>query len=290
MLFQIFGYLAPMFLSIQAMAVPSSDVAVVRRSFDLENPELPTELASYAPALRIRSNNNVAMGVITSNTAIAGAACTFGGPFVCGGAVILAVISNFFVFYLSRSTPRKRDIDSVFYHEPYIPTANCGLGCKLDAAGLLERQWYPIGNMTTNGIYHDIHHWRSGNIRGLRAYQGGFNSVHLKRTDEDSDGGFVGDYYWISPNENAYDSFDSTQSEIQSASNDITNFMQSNNALEVCVDFGDSDGELNEGVLTLGWNNQAFQYSSESVLESHLAECQIGQMDHDLSSTEDDNL
>ncbi|RDB18466.1 hypothetical protein Hypma_000299 [Hypsizygus marmoreus] len=278
---------------VPALATPIRDLAVREPLIAVEE---GTALALRDPRLQTR-RRDVALGLITSNTAIALAACAFGGPFTCAGVAIAAVLTNFFTFYLSRSNgpggSPVRSLDMITetaFHEKFAPTADCSVACKLDAANVPAGEWLHIGNTVANGIDHEIHHMRNGSINGLRAIQKSTSHAKDRRQDQDSEGGFIGDYYWIAPNPQAYGDFHSTSSIIQSASNDVTNYVQRHNGLEVCVDFGDDTGELNEGVLTLGWNNQPFLYSSIDVLESHLASCQLGELFHSGTDVEDDDI
>ena len=87
------------------------------------------------------------------------------------------------------------------------------------------------------------------------------NESLAARTDEDNDGGFVGDYYWQYNNEGPYDSFDS--------SSDSTSFFAANaggwmvdsaQAISACAEFTDESGVLDNGIVTLGWNNQPYEW------------------------------
>jgi hypothetical protein len=87
-------------------------------------------------------------------------------------------------------------------------------------------------------------------------------SSHSKRADlydQDENSSLIGDYNWNHPNEQAYDSFH------------VNNHMESGNWIEVCVDFGDSDGTLDSGVCAVGWNNEHFIFNSQADLDNTLA-------------------
>ena len=114
-----------------------------------------------------------------------------------------------------------------------------------------------------DGIFHDLHYQRNGTFSGLRAIQyGPVDQLSKRQTfenGEDNDGGMVVDYYFYDENETAYDSFDSTSTLISDFANDAIGDMESSSTIIECADFGDSDGILNGGLLTVGWNNQAYQ-------------------------------
>jgi hypothetical protein len=269
-----------------AVAISSSDLAIKGR-----------DPASELQVLDQRVNNRVVIAAITSNVAVAGAACLFGGPWTCIAIGSLALLHAFYATYLATNTGPANDggarslggvvlkIDAAV-----APASSCGLKCKLESLEFEGgKEWSSIGNVTVDGIYHDLHYSRSSDIHGLRVHQTSGSDSNGKRNEED-EGGFVIDYYWNAPNVAAYDSFGSTNSEINEANNDLIGYMQPRNAIEACTDFTDYDGELNTGLMTVGWNNQAFQYSSESAKQAHLSECQVGQIEHDDGDVDDTGL
>lgn len=90
---------------------------------------------------------------------------------------------------------------------------------------------------------------------------------------EHNDGGLVVDYYFLDENESAYDSFHSTSTLIKNFANDAISDMASSNTVIECADFGDSGGILDGGLLTVGWNNQAYQIDEPGESESLTREC-----------------
>lgn len=66
--------------------------------------------------------------------------------------------------------------------------------------------------------------------------------------------------------------------------------MEPLDALEICLDFEDTNGIMNEGVFAMGWNNQAFQYSSTSAIDARLTKCQYGQILHDGETEQEDGV
>ena len=167
------------------------------------------------------------------------------------------------------------------HHETFQPTADCGLHCQL-ASKIPEGVWTHTGNATFNGHMHQIHHFRNGSTMGIRAYQkNGAVSGTLKKRDpydqEDYES-VVGDYYWNYGTGAAYDSFHSTTDEINSAGNHVGTYMANNNYIAACVDFEDSTGLLDDGVISVGWNDQPYIWNSQSALDSQISTCNIGNL------------
>ena len=94
------------------------------------------------------------------------------------------------------------------------------------------------------------------------------------RQDPDNDGGFVGDYSWISNNEGPYDSFHSTSAGTSYFAANAGGWMvDSAQSIAACASFSDSDGILDNGLLTLGWNNQEFQWNEPGEMEAAYSDC-----------------
>lgn len=274
-------------------------------------------------AISPRVDDTMLIAVLVQNSDVAVADCTFGGPWVCILAVAYASLVSFYAAYSAESDMSNIPVATTFFpHNEYMPTPGCRIACQLEAK-ISEGMWTPIGSGIIDRVVHDYHHYRSGKTLGIRVYQGGYDAGAngtTKRTDEHENGGFVGDYYWIAPNEAAYDSFHSTDAEIHGmlysrffhpssrfillfqltdrlivgyaeAANDMVNFMRPRNAIQVCVDFTDSDGVVNEGLFTIGWNGKAFQFpGGQAELDEQLAKCQYGQILHDGEAQEEYNL
>lgn len=94
------------------------------------------------------------------------------------------------------------------------------------------------------------------------------------RSDPDNDGGFVGDYSWLSNNEAQYDSFHSSSDGTSYFASNAGGWMiNSAQAIAACADFTDAQGTLDNGLLTLGWNNQEFQWTEPGEEESIYNSC-----------------
>jgi hypothetical protein len=203
------------------------------------------------------------------------------------------------------SVPTRRGLlSSVVYniHSDYAPTESCNMLCQLQNK-IPDGEWTNIGNATVDGVFHHVHHFRNGTSRGMRAWQTSdpttttSSQTRRKRQnpydqDEDSEG-MVGDFYWTSTsaNDEAYDTFNSNTGIDDEAANDITNFMESGNYIEACVDFYDTDGVLENGVIAIGWNGEPFIFSSQSALDEQLAQCNLGTIfSGSDGASADDNL
>lgn len=68
------------------------------------------------------------------------------------------------------------------------------------------------------------------------------------------------DYNWSSTSETAYDSFHSTSSMIDGFATDMVDDLQDANSIQGCCEFEDSDGLLDGGLISIGWNNQPFEF------------------------------
>ena len=95
-------------------------------------------------------------------------------------------------------------------------------------------------------------------------------------SDPDNDGGFVGDYSWLSNNEGPYDSFHSSSAGTSYFASNAGGWMiNSQQAIAACADFTDGDGTLNHGLLSIGWNNQEFQWDWQpGEMQAIYSECQ----------------
>ena len=96
-----------------------------------------------------------------------------------------------------------------------------------------------------------------------------------RQSDPDNDGGFVGDYSWLSNNEGSYDSFHSTSDGTSFFAANAGGWMiDSSQAIAACADFTDGDGTVDHGLMTIGWNNQEFQWTEPGEEEAAYSECQ----------------
>ena len=140
----------------------------------------------------------------------------------------------------------------------YPPVAGVGTRYRLEHEAP-EGDWRPIGNATIDGVFHAIHYKRNGTLNGLRSVQYGSAEDFVKRAEDDY-GGVVVDYNWNSLSEAAYDSFHSTSSQVTDLGDDIAGGMESANSILTCADFADSDGRLDEGLVSVGWGGEGYQF------------------------------
>lgn len=84
----------------------------------------------------------------------------------------------------------------------------------------------------------------------------------------------MGDYSWVSNNEGPYDSFHSTEAGTSYfAANAGGWIADSSHSIASCASFSDSQGTLNNGLLTIGWNNQEFQWTEPGEEEAAYNSC-----------------
>lgn len=87
------------------------------------------------------------------------------------------------------------------------------------------------------------------------------NATLSARIDEDNDGGFVGDYYWQYNNEGPYDSFGNSKDTTAFFSGNAGDWMvETAQAVSACAQFRDGSSVVDNGILTLGWNNQPYEW------------------------------
>jgi hypothetical protein len=162
--------------------------------------------------------------------------------------------------------------------EAFEPTADCGLRCQLHTK-LPEGVWTHTGNATFRGHVHQIHHFINGTTIGIRAYQKNGPALSKRNPyDQEDYESVVGDYYWNYGTGASYDSFHSTTAEINAAGDDVGGYLYYNNYIAACVDFVDSTGLLDDGVIAMGWNNQPYIWSSQSALDGQISTCNIGNL------------
>ncbi|KAH9947044.1 hypothetical protein B0H21DRAFT_369780 [Amylocystis lapponica] len=263
-----------------ARAPTHSIVSTIRYIYDRNGTKIATvkdgvtsgdvDLATLEPLL----NPEIVTKAFDAAVSITQAVCSTGGPIACGVVGAAAVFGVFFAAWYSR-----RDLDGplIDINTEYPAISGCGTACRLKFEAE-EGPWRSIGNATVNGIFHDLHYQRNGSFSGLRSIQHGPVDQMSKRQsfqngEDNNDGGMVVDYYFYDENETAYDSFDSTSSMINNFANDAMATMQSANTVIECADFGDSDGILNGGLLTVGWNGQAYQIDEPGESEALTKEC-----------------
>lgn len=158
---------------------------------------------------------------------------------------------------------------------------------------LATNEWHYVGHVQHVGLNHTVHYYNDGNIQRLRARCA--NSVCClafsnspasstvpfwnatsglsARQDPDNDGGFVGDYSWLTNNEGPYDSFHSTSDGTSYFAANIGGYMMSESGIAGCAAFQDSQGTLDNGLLTYGWNNEEFQWTEDGEEEAAYNDC-----------------
>ncbi|KAH9947046.1 hypothetical protein B0H21DRAFT_369617 [Amylocystis lapponica] len=227
------------------------------------------DLATLEPLL----NPEIVTKAFDAAVSVTQAVCSNGNAIACG-VVGAAAVFGFFTAWYSR-----RDLDGplidISTEYPGIP--GCGTTCRLKFEAE-EGPWRSIGNATVNRIFHDVHYQRNGSYSGIRSIQHGPVDQMSKRqlissSDEDNDGGVVVEYFFVDENKAAYDSFGSTPSLINNFANDAIASMQSANTVIECANFGDSDGYLDGGLLTLGWNGQEYHIDEPGEAEALTDKC-----------------
>ena len=140
----------------------------------------------------------------------------------------------------------------------YVPTDDCALACQLSNK-VDEGKWTHITDVTINGTFHELHHFRNGSTAGMRAHQK-VSKANLQRNpyDQEDYKSVVADYYWNFGIVQAYDNFDSNSELDLIAGTAVGSYMISNNYVAACVDFLDTTGLLDDGVLAVGWNEQPY--------------------------------
>lgn len=151
-------------------------------------------------------SSSVILAIISSNTAIATAACTVAALPACIVAAVFACLTNFYLAYKA-STPAdpgpQRRIEGVEsdIHSLYLPSKSENMLDKL-RTHTIENQWTHFGNTTVYGIHHDMQFQRQGSKLGIKAIPR-IQDLKSKRDDVDDDGGIVTTYFWEDNNQQA---------------------------------------------------------------------------------------
>ncbi|KAK3110902.1 hypothetical protein LTR53_014331 [Teratosphaeriaceae sp. CCFEE 6253] len=284
-----FGSLSTLLLLVtlsHAAVIPSSEVMVLKRTHDISpaiaiQPRQDAELAVYEPHLLPRRSKAVVVGALTVLGGIATAGCSSGNPWICGGSVIAAVAATFFTIFKeyslpSAGLPTRNARNAVLVHDRFLSTPGCTVACQFERADLPEGVWHHVGGATVDGIAHDVHHMRQGEIRGLRTVPVGNSSPGYagKRgyIDQSTDDSFVADFYWRA-NKGPYDYAHITNSEIHALSDDISGYIQKYDAQGTCVDFSDKAGVMDTGLLTVNDVGVPAWYGDARIIDPMLASC-----------------
>lgn len=266
---------------IRTTPISSSSLDIANREVGTLGPAVTyfsngTELAIIHPSegnvLIPLASDAVKIAAFTTAATITTTICKTPGvpPIACIGFGAVSVIGAFFAAFEPFG---RRELDEVIFHIDYAPVLGCSLRCRLRSEAP-EGDWRVIGNVTVQGIFHSLHYQRQGSISGFRSIEHGpISAAGVVSRAEGGEGGVVVDYNWRSLSEQAYDSFHSTSSQVQGFGSTITSAMWDANSIEGCVDFGDSDGRLDTGVFTVGWNGVPFQWQ-DGQMAGTLNECQ----------------
>lgn len=146
---------------------------------------------------------------IVSSVCAATAATGPAGVAVCGVTAVTAVIVSFFTLWRASSGPAGtpnpvRSIEAapgMLLHSAFLPKDACGTVCQLKA-NTPHATWTAIGNVTIDGVHHDVHFSQKGQVLGIRAVTGAAGGI-AKRDDYDDDNGIVATYFWEDDSETA---------------------------------------------------------------------------------------
>ncbi|KAF8591156.1 hypothetical protein K439DRAFT_1063437 [Ramaria rubella] len=228
-----------------------------------------TDLATFK-ALEPELDNSIVVKGFSTAVAVTAVTCATGQPPpVCIAGAVAAVFTIFFSIFEASG---KRDTPSYVLLTDYPPNIGCGTICRLGSEAP-EGGWRPIGNYTANGVFHSLHYKRNGTLSGIRAVEHGSPNPNGKRA-EDNDGGVVVDYHWDADQVQAYDSFDSNPTSTADFADDVVDSLFDDDDILSCANFEDSDGILAPGLISVGWNNQPFQFASGDEEGALLEECE----------------
>lgn len=226
-----------------------------------------TDIAVPHPLVSPPSMTTVGLSV---GVGFAAASCVGGNLVGCAAAALTSVYLFFFGGF---SSSGKRDATSdIVYDHPYPPLPNCGTICRLDSEEP-EGDWRPIGNVTPRGVLHNVYYRRVGTLSGLRVVEVPASFPAAVKRAEDDVGGLVVDYHWTNDNQANYDSFHSTSAEISAFADDSAGDLQSGNDILACNAFFDAGGQVNVGLIAVGWNNQPFQFNEDGEYNAIMSEC-----------------
>ncbi|THG94051.1 hypothetical protein EW026_g7341 [Hermanssonia centrifuga] len=209
-------------------------------------------------------NKVLNFGVFIVNSFVVGAVCAASGGISCGIAAAYAVFTSFFAKWAFSSRSTDFDVSD--------------LGADSEITELEPGTWHTIGHMRVGIFNHSLHYYNHGsNIHSLRAWQRNIVSNGTegsdKRAESDNDGTVI-DYNWQSTNEQSYNDFGSSSSSTSYfAANSMGYMIDTAQGVAACADFADQDGDMDEAVLTIGWNNQAFDWDEPGEFEAALSSC-----------------
>ncbi|PSR74078.1 hypothetical protein PHLCEN_2v10150 [Hermanssonia centrifuga] len=250
------------------------------------NPPSDVELRSESTALARRSsqatvswtfggNKLLNFGVFIVNAFVFTSVCVASATISCAIAAAFVVYTSLFYKYSSngRRSAESFDVNDLGADsEMYLtlpPTPEKSHIQRLSTE-LEPGLWHEVGHMRVGMFNHTIHYYNHGsNIHTVRAWQRNFVRNGRERSDqprsENDNDGTVVDYSWKSTNEQVYDDFDSfSASTSYFAANSMGYMIETASGIAACADFADQEGDMDEAVLTIGWNDQPFQWTERS--------------------------
>ncbi|KAI1420683.1 hypothetical protein F5Y12DRAFT_105966 [Xylaria sp. FL1777] len=255
-----------------------------RSTTDLTTAHLVPGTHQLAPSI---PKTAVVLAVLYTNVKIVETVCAasiaIGGPLglaVCAGTAILALIISFFAIFrpssgragLTEVASLVRRIDEtprMLIHRDFSETDDCDKICQFKA-NMPHKTWTTIGNITVDGMDHDVHFSHNGRALGIRTMKSPV-AGNSKRDDPVHD--VVATYYWDDQNERAFNDFDVTQ--MDSIVEDIGNYYQSSNGAIVCADLVDQDGAVNVGMMSIDANDAQVALEGDQY-DAGMAYCLAG--------------
>ncbi|OAA72860.1 hypothetical protein LEL_08644 [Akanthomyces lecanii RCEF 1005] len=266
---------------ISGSAIPSAGAIATQeapRSF-ANDPQWTTKDISVYDPLAVRpAQSSVVLAVLTHNAAVTTAACTFGGPIVCGITAVAAVLTAFYTLFHPTAgpdpgPPARRTIDAISsnIHQSFLPVQSLSTLDILKSSGD-EGDWVEYGNATVNDIHHALQFRKSGSMLAVKAVPGA--PSNFKRDDFDDSGGIVATYFWEDNNQQAWNDWNAAQ--VHPIAEDIANFMFDKQADIVCADVIDQDGPVDVGIMTIAGNDSELGLEP-SQWDSGMKICQAGE-------------
>ena len=256
-------------------------------SKDLDTRSVSSTLGNLADR---QNGDELVIAGITAVQEISISACP--DPLTCFTIGAISVVLGYMAFQVTTNDnpsyqdgtflPTRRSIDSTSSTSrvlnllnDYLPTDDCALACQLSNK-VDEGKWTHIANVTVNGTFHELHHFRNGSTAGMRARQKA-SKANSRRDpyDQDDYDLVVMDYYWNFGTVQAYDAFQSNPGIDVSAGAGVASYLIDNNYIAACLDFTDFTGLLDDGVFAVGWNDQPYIWNSQSQLDSQISTCDI---------------
>ncbi|GJE90484.1 hypothetical protein PsYK624_066220 [Phanerochaete sordida] len=219
-----------------------------------------------------KNNQALILAIIAKNAYVINATCSSGNVITCAIGVTYSVFTFFFASWLWAD---RRAAPADGAHPTFVFGPTPAQTLRQRVADLPVLQWHYLGHVQHAGANHTVHYFgHGGGVHQLRATTAPFWNATLGARDENDDGGFVGDYYWNSDNEGAYDAFHSTGAGTTYFADNAAGYMvNSQQAVSACAGFQDADGYLDNGILTYGWNNEPYEWA-DGQLDAQFGRCE----------------